>query len=98
MTSASAFSGSIYCWAGCGSTHPSRSSLASTDDDTVQDLRQAGWQVVNGDWTCPNDLPAERRGLPAAMGRRANPHCTTCGDTRGGPYGHEAYECTWAPA
>jgi hypothetical protein len=26
-----------------------------------------------------------------------NPHCSNCGDTRGGPIGHEASECTWAP-
>ena len=24
-----------------------------------------------------------------------NPHCSRCGDERGGPYGHETNECTW---
>lgn len=26
---------------------------------------------------------------------RRNPHCSNCGDTRGGPFGHEANECTF---
>lgn len=26
---------------------------------------------------------------------RRNPHCSNCGDTRGGPVRHEAHECTW---
>lgn len=25
----------------------------------------------------------------------ANPHCNRCGDTRGGPYGHDTNECNW---
>jgi hypothetical protein len=25
---------------------------------------------------------------------RRNVHCSNCGDTRGGPIGHEAHECT----
>lgn len=28
-------------------------------------------------------------------GRVRNPNCSLCGDTRGGPYGHESNECTW---
>jgi hypothetical protein len=24
-----------------------------------------------------------------------NPYCSNCGDTRGGPYGHETNECRW---
>ena len=24
-----------------------------------------------------------------------NPYCMNCGDTRGGPYGHETNECSW---
>jgi hypothetical protein len=27
-----------------------------------------------------------------------NVHCSNCGDTRGGPVGHEISECTWKPA
>lgn len=27
--------------------------------------------------------------------RTENPYCSRCGDTRGGPYGHETNECTW---
>ena len=30
----------------------------------------------------------------ADSGRR-NPHCTNCGDLRGGPFGHEISECTY---
>lgn len=26
---------------------------------------------------------------------RRNVHCSNCGDTRGGPVGHEVSECTW---
>ena len=26
---------------------------------------------------------------------RRNPHCTNCGDLRGGPMGHETSECRW---
>lgn len=25
----------------------------------------------------------------------SNPYCSRCGDTRGGPYGHETNECKW---
>jgi hypothetical protein len=25
----------------------------------------------------------------------ANPYCMRCGDSRGGPGGHETNECTW---
>ena len=27
---------------------------------------------------------------------RRNVHCSNCGDTRGGPVGHETSECTWS--
>jgi len=27
--------------------------------------------------------------------RTRNPYCSSCGDTRGGGYGHETSECTW---
>jgi hypothetical protein len=27
--------------------------------------------------------------------RVKNPYCMKCGDTRGGPYGHETNECEW---
>jgi len=27
--------------------------------------------------------------------RRRNPHCSKCGGRGGGPFGHEASECTW---
>lgn len=30
------------------------------------------------------------------FGRR-NVHCSNCGDERGGPFGHEGYECKWWP-
>lgn len=26
---------------------------------------------------------------------RRNPHCSNCGDGRGGPFGHEISECTF---
>jgi hypothetical protein len=68
------------------------------EDATVTMLREGGWQVVDGGWTCPDHLPEDRQCLPGAMGRPRNPHCTTCGDTRGGPYGHEACECTYEAA
>lgn len=71
---------------------------ARWDDKEVWLLRKRGWQVVNGAWTCQNHLPADRQAVPGAMGRARNRHCTTCGDTRGGPYGHEAYECTYQPS
>lgn len=29
---------------------------------------------------------------------RRNPHCSNCGDTRGGPVGHEIGECTYQSA
>lgn len=34
-----------------------------------------------------------RPGQPQAA--RQNTHCSNCGDTRGGPVGHEISECTW---
>lgn len=94
----SALPDAIRCFAGCGTTSANFSRFEDTDADTVANLRSWGWQVVNGEWTCPSDLPDDRRDLPAAMGRRANPYCSNCGDTRGGAYGHEAYECTWEAA
>ncbi len=30
--------------------------------------------------------------------RRRNTYCSNCGDTRGGPIGHEASECTFERA
>lgn len=40
-----------------------------------------------------------RRAAAIARDPRRNPHCSNCGDTRGGPFGHEISECTWvAPA
>lgn len=33
--------------------------------------------------------------LVAESGRTINTHCVNCGDTRGGPVGHEISECTW---
>jgi hypothetical protein len=74
----------------CGATVPSLSASSEGDDRTVEYLREDGWQVVEGAWTCPAHLPADR-----APWHRRNPHCSSCGDTRGGPFGHEAYECTW---
>jgi hypothetical protein len=91
----SALPDAIRCAAGCGTTVANIGRFDETDDATVANLRRLGWQVVNGEWSCPNDLPDDRRDLPGAMGRIPNPHCSTCGDTRGGPFGHEAYECTW---
>jgi hypothetical protein len=29
------------------------------------------------------------------VSRTENIYCSRCGDTRGGPYGHETNECTW---
>lgn len=77
----------------CGWKASSLGRHADTDDGTVLLLRDRGWQVVDGAWTCPDHLPVDRRDLPGAMGRRPNPHCATCGDDRGGAYGHEAHEC-----
>lgn len=85
----------IRCPAGCGATVANTGRTVDTDDRTVTHLRASGWQVVDGRWTCPNDLPADRRDLPGAMGRPRNPYCTRCGDTRGGAYGHDGSECTW---
>lgn len=34
--------------------------------------------------------------LPKGFGRR-NPHCSNCGDERGGPFGHEISECQYRP-
>ena len=33
---------------------------------------------------------------PRGFGRR-NPHCSKCGDERGGPFGHETSECQYRP-
>jgi hypothetical protein len=32
--------------------------------------------------------------VPKGFGRR-NPHCSNCGDERGGPFGHEISECRY---
>lgn len=37
----------------------------------------------------------ERAATIARSGLDRNPHCSNCGDTRGGPRGHETSECTW---
>lgn len=34
--------------------------------------------------------------MPTSYGRR-NPHCSNCGDERGGPFGHEISECLYRP-
>lgn len=86
----------IHCPAlACAAVRVSIGPDHSFDDETVKLMRSAGWQVVDGAWTCPNHLPKDRKHLPGAMSRHPNPHCAECGDTRGGPYGHEAHECTW---
>jgi len=36
----------------------------------------------------------DRRHRRACRGRR-NPHCSNCGDERGGQFGHETSECTY---
>lgn len=41
--------------------------------------------------TTPNPAP-----LKTGFGR-LNPHCSNCGDERGGPFGHETSECRWWP-
>lgn len=94
----SALPSMIQCSEDCGAMAASCSATADGDDPTVILLRDRGWQVVNGQWTCPQHLPEDRRNLPGAMGRRRNLHCSNCGDDRGGAYGHEAYECTWGAA
>lgn len=38
--------------------------------------------------------PDQPRNCPGTSARR-NPWCSNCGDTRGGPVGHEISECTW---
>ncbi len=96
----SAFGQSIRCpEEGCGATAATISPRDPSQDDVqVAWLRAAGWQVVDGAWTSPRRLPEDRRHLPGAMGRRPNPHCTVCGDDRGGAYGHVDSECTWRAA
>lgn len=74
----------------CGATICTLSADRKTDDATVHHLRLWGWQVVDGQWTCPAHLPPERGGR--AM---PNPFCLRCGDLRGGPYGHRLFECTF---
>lgn len=38
---------------------------------------------------------AYERAAAIARDPRKNVHCSNCGDTRGGPFGHEIGECTW---
>jgi hypothetical protein len=85
----------IRCARNCGCTESTIGATADYDDASVERLRVRGWQVVDGAWTCPDHLPEARHDLPGAMGRRRNPHCSNCGDDRGGPYGHEGFECVW---
>lgn len=66
-----------------------------TNDD-VETMRAFGWQVVNGAWTCRECAPANPDRAPAGL--RDNPRCAQCGDTRGGPYGHNADECGYTPS
>jgi hypothetical protein len=40
--------------------------------------------------------PDETQATPPGFGRR-NPHCSRCGDLRGGPFGHEISECQYRP-
>lgn len=90
---ASAFPDVIRCAdATCTSTCSAAGPGERFDEMTVDHLRSSGWQVVAGAWQCPVHVPPERAGY------RRNPHCSNCGDTRGGPFGHEAYECTWRKA
>lgn len=44
-----------------------------------------------GEPTIPDQVPVEwkREVFPS------NPYCMRCGDTRGGPYGHETNECVY---
>lgn len=42
-------------------------------------------------------IEAYRRAAAIARDPRRNTHCSNCGDTRGGPFGHEISECTWLP-
>lgn len=48
--------------------------------------RQANAAVLGG---------YERAAVIARDGLRRNTHCSNCGDSRGGPFGHETSECTW---
>lgn len=73
----------------CPASSSSVSSDADHDELTVASLRNQGWAVVDGQWVCDVHAPE------GANLRRRNPHCSNCGDLRGGAYGHEAYECTW---
>lgn len=46
------------------------------------------WVQLPGQWrTC--------LGVRITAPYRRNVHCSNCGDTRGGPVGHETSECTW---
>lgn len=67
---------------------------AFTDTD-VESMRAFGWQVVGGKWACRHCSPARPKRDP---GVRSNQHCDRCKSTIGGPYGHNADECTWTEA
>lgn len=61
----------------------------------------SGWDEAKRKWmdAYHRQLAAERPDAPPTVAdellRRRNPHCSNCGDHRGGPFGHEASECTW---
>jgi hypothetical protein len=74
--------------ASCFATAASVGPEERFDEMTLDHLRSSGWQVAAGAWVCPVHVPSDRI-------RRRNTHCSNCGDIRGGPFGHEAYECTW---
>lgn len=46
----------------------------------------------------PNEAGAPALALIASVEAVRNTHCSNCGDTRGGPVGHEAYECSFKSA
>jgi hypothetical protein len=73
-------------------------------NDLRQECRRLGDpQIPEQDLAVHNALADARhlclvdRAL-SEIARRRNPHCSNCGDTRGGPVGHETSECTHLPA
>ncbi len=66
--------------------------LAPPGGREVASTVHVGWTATAG--TARLDLPYPQ-GSPAPVDSRRNVHCARCGDTRGGPFGHETSECTW---
>lgn len=80
----------------------------NTDEHGIE-LPEGEYQIEEGELTPPSAVrPYRARVRPMkrvdALGDEPereelppnrNVHCSNCGDTRGGPVGHEISECTW---